>query len=153
MGISESGSRCRKHPRQQSPGVCSFCLREKLSQLSASTSANNNTNSCSSSSSISSCSSLSDSSYSSPSHHLSSDANGRMPFVTGAHDGFFTRSRTVAFSAPLRGVTASTFAGERKKKGGFWSRLLRPNSKRRKEVFLHSQTMKEIPSTHVNTRA
>ncbi|XP_042404123.1 uncharacterized protein LOC121993967 [Zingiber officinale] len=38
---SEMEGRCRKHPEhRQSQGVCAFCLREKLSHLSASSSAN-----------------------------------------------------------------------------------------------------------------
>lgn len=37
----EMEGRCRKHPEhRQSQGVCPFCLREKLSHLSASSSAN-----------------------------------------------------------------------------------------------------------------
>ncbi|XP_074559385.1 uncharacterized protein LOC141815343 [Curcuma longa] len=40
-GSSEMEGRCRKHPEhRQSQGVCPFCLREKLSHLSASSSAN-----------------------------------------------------------------------------------------------------------------
>ncbi|XP_058096932.1 uncharacterized protein LOC131242358 [Magnolia sinica] len=154
MGWSDSGARCRKHTRQHnSPGVCPFCLREKLSRLTSSntTAATTATSSCSSSSSISSCSSCSDSSYSSPSHHLSSGANGRISFLVGPHGGFFTRSRTVAFTAPNRARDAA-FVTEGKKKGGFWSKLLRPSGKTRKEVFLHSQTMKNIHTNYVYTR-
>ncbi|MQM15454.1 hypothetical protein Taro_048400 [Colocasia esculenta] len=42
MGWSEMEGRCRKHPKhRQSKGVCPSCLREKLSQLSASSSTHN----------------------------------------------------------------------------------------------------------------
>ncbi|KAL2924337.1 putative terpene synthase 11, partial [Bienertia sinuspersici] len=42
MGLSESdSSKCRRHPNQrQIPGVCSSCLREKLTKLSNSPSFN-----------------------------------------------------------------------------------------------------------------
>ncbi|KAH1096908.1 hypothetical protein J1N35_013829 [Gossypium stocksii] len=122
---------CKKHPKhRQSPGVCSLCLREKLSQLSASSSSGSTTtittiaSSCSSS--LSSSSSSSASSYSSPMHCY--------PFPTEGKDSFslffsgkniLTKSRSVAFSSRLRS-----------NRTGFFSKLLLPrNTKRKEESF------------------
>nr|GEW44178.1 hypothetical protein [Tanacetum cinerariifolium] len=57
---SSSTTSCKKHPKhRQSPGICSLCLRERLSKISASSShASTNVSSSCSSSSISSISSV-----------------------------------------------------------------------------------------------
>lgn len=145
MGRSKSEARCKKHPNNtQSPGVCSFCLRERLSRLSSSRStiaaSCSSSTSCSSSPSYyssPSCyssgsgSSSSPSSCSSPAHHLSSSNNFRVPF------GLFGRSLSAAFVARYR-TRDGEAVGEGMKKGGFWSKLLRTGGKGRKEGFVHS---------------
>ncbi|XP_039071245.1 uncharacterized protein LOC120218353 [Hibiscus syriacus] len=117
---------CRKHPKhRQSPGVCSLCLKEKLSRLSTSSSSRCTTIASSSSSSLSSyCSSCSaSSSYaSSPMHH-------RHRFPKEGKDGFFllmingkdvlSKSRSVVFGSRLT-------REEGKNKTGFLSKLLHP---------------------------
>ncbi|KAG8499314.1 hypothetical protein CXB51_005876 [Gossypium anomalum] len=133
-GRSKLNDKAYKKPpkHRQSPGVCSLCLREKLSQLSASSSSGSTTtittiaSSCSSSLSSYSSSSSSASSYSSPMH--------RYPFPTEGKDSFslffsgkniLTKSRSVAFSSRL--ISYRT---------GFFSKLLLPrNTKRKEESF------------------
>ncbi|XP_058087312.1 uncharacterized protein LOC131234442 [Magnolia sinica] len=140
MGWSESDYRCKKHPKHtQSPGVCSSCLRERLSQLSSSNAILTTTPFTSSS--FSSYSSAYASSYSSPAHLWMSH-----------NEGGFGRSRSMVHVArELPGDVVS--AVEKKKKGGFWSKLLRPvSSKRRKEVLSHSKTMREVATIWVRTR-
>ncbi|XXG86464.1 hypothetical protein AAC387_Pa11g1356 [Persea americana] len=130
--------RCKKHPKhRQSPGVCSLCLRERLSQLSSSSSSSSNTKfSVSCSSSHSSLSSLSRSGSSSPPYFSS--------VLASATKGLFGRSRSMSvFARHGEGVVVE----DKKKKGQFWSKLLRPGHRRRKEEdFLHSKTMKEVPT-------
>ncbi|XAR62132.1 hypothetical protein NMG60_11016766 [Bertholletia excelsa] len=124
--IGTSGAepgRCRKHPKhRQSPGVCSVCLRERLSQLSTTSSRGGRggggaaTAGSSSSSSLSPLSSDSSSSESSPIHY-----------------SILTKSRTVAFAPQRR---------EGEKNRGFWSKLLAPR-KKKDGGSLHSRTMRE----------
>nr|DAD41038.1 TPA_asm: hypothetical protein HUJ06_015361 [Nelumbo nucifera] len=141
MGWSEAGVRCRKHPNhRQSPGVCSSCLSERLSQL-FSTAPRSTT-------AASSCfSSLSSSPYSSGSSSCSSpipqrngsELKGRICFVVSGNDGL-VRSRSMAFVTRNRIAEAT----DGKKKGGFWSRFLRSTGKRTKDVvMMHSRTMRE----------
>ena len=134
MGWSQSEGRCKKHPKHtQSPGVCSSCLRERLSQLSSS---NNTLSGSCSSSSPSSSSSASASSESSPPHPLYLSS---LPVT--ASGGLFGKSRSMAVVAGGNGKGG--VVGNRKKRGGFWSKLLGASNRRRKEEGLsHSKTMK-----------
>ncbi|KAK8572392.1 hypothetical protein V6N13_047991 [Hibiscus sabdariffa] len=119
---------CRKHPKhRQSPGVCSLCLRDKLSRLPA-----NSTSRCTTATVASSCSS-SPSSYSSSSSSASSSYTSspthRYSFPKEGNDGFslfliggknmLTKSKSVAFASRLR-------SKEGKNKTGFFSKLLYP---------------------------
>lgn len=152
MGRSKSEARCKKHPNhKQTPGVCSSCLRERLSQLSSSK--NTITTSCSSSTSCSSASSyysspsyyssgsVSSSSCSSPDHYPSS-SSFRISF------GLFGRSRSSAFVARYR-VGDDGVAGGRMKKGGFWSKLLRTSGKRREGGFSYCNTSNEMDANRI----
>ncbi|KAF8404651.1 hypothetical protein HHK36_009539 [Tetracentron sinense] len=135
MGLSESEVRCKKHPKhRQSAGVCSFCLRERLSQLSSSQNSTTMASSWSSSlySSASSSSSSSCSSYSSPIQH-----HGSISFLISGNNGL-AKSRSMAFD-PRNRVGEDT---DGMKKGGFWSKLLRSTRKRTKEVLMHSRTVR-----------
>ncbi|XP_068636994.1 uncharacterized protein [Aristolochia californica] len=135
MGWSGAEARCKKHPKQrQSPGVCSACLRDRLSQLSSS-----NKTKVSLSTSSSDVSSYY-SSASSPSSPVEISFNG-YDLATFNHvkRGLF-RSRTVAVVPEKRTAEEQK---KKKKKGGFWSKLIQATSKKRKEVDLHSKTYKE----------
>ncbi|CAK7347186.1 unnamed protein product [Dovyalis caffra] len=147
MGRSKPDGKCKKHPKhKQSPGVCSVCLSEKLSQLSTSAttsrSTSTNTMDYSSSSSLSSYySSSSCSSYSSPMHRFQYPTQGRgsLPVFFNSKNIFLTRSRSLAF-VPRRGNKDC----HEKKKGGFWSKLIRlPKNKKVEEGLVHSRTMRE----------
>ncbi|KAL5705130.1 hypothetical protein ACHQM5_023472 [Ranunculus cassubicifolius] len=155
--------RCKKHPKQrQSPGVCSACLRERLSQLST---RNNKitatTSSFSSSLSSSSMYSSVSSSPSSPSHYRvgSTSMKGRpISFLIKGEDGLI-RSKSVAFISSSRTKTIDDLSiglesrNKKKKKSGFWSRLLNgSNGKRRnmKEVVMQSKSIKETQVRHMN---
>ncbi|KAK8624210.1 hypothetical protein V6N13_065563 [Hibiscus sabdariffa] len=116
---------CKKHPKhRQSPGVCSLCLKEKLSRLPASSSSRRPTiiaSSCSSSSSLSSyCSS---SSSSSPMHRYRCPNEGKdgfSLFLIGGGKKMLTKSRSVAFVSRLGSKEG------RKDKTGLLSKLLHP---------------------------
>ncbi|XP_073110247.1 uncharacterized protein [Elaeis guineensis] len=160
MGRSEMDGRCKRHPEhRQSKGVCPFCLREKLSHISA-TSSTTTTN-ASSTSSYSSDSNLS-SSINSPPHR---DAKTTRLFLL--------LKRNTSRSKPLRKSRSLAFVmrenkeedkrkqkeegrkekdkkkkRRRKKKGSFWSQLM-IGSDRRKKVdgsLSHSKTTKEKSS-------
>ncbi|KAG2716700.1 hypothetical protein I3843_03G141700 [Carya illinoinensis] len=144
MGRSESQQECKKHQNEkQLPGVCSSCLREKLSQLNASASnmkttggfgyfGSSSPNSPSASSSI----------FVSPiygRHHRRAleKTGGSISFTLKVgHDYGLKKSRSVAFiSRSLHEEAASSG----KKKGGFWSKLLWSAGKRTKDVLKHSR--------------
>ncbi|XP_059631306.1 uncharacterized protein LOC132274143 [Cornus florida] len=129
---------CKRHTNHdQSPGVCSVCLREKLCQLSTT------------SSMASSCSSKSSSSsrYSSfgtspASHRHRSEAKGSISFLKSGKD-VLSKSRSTVF-VPRIGREAV----DGKKKRGFWSKLLRRRSKRKDEGLVqHSVITREMMST------
>lgn len=151
----ESRSSCKKHPKhRQSPGICSLCLRERLSKISSSSSrAITNVSLSSSSSSISSISSA----YSS---HNSSNASsytaspmqnyrnrrninnlvegkGYLYFLKKNTNGVLKKSRSMAFVGDQKNVMKD----HEKKKVGFWSKLM--GSKRSSSRMMHSRTMKE----------
>ena len=135
--------RCKRHPKHhQSPGVCSLCLAEKLSQIVSATSSrkvsDSLSSSCSSSynSSASSCSSCS-----SPNPPYGYNTDRRKAFVFSA-SSIFKKSRSMAFAPRLRRGTESDSG--KNSNLGFWSRFLR--RPRRKimefeEVLMHSRTV------------
>lgn len=146
-GRSKPDVVCRKHPKhRQSPGVCSICLSERLSQLSTSSrSASTAMASSSSSSSLSSCSShyssSEASSCSSPMQQrfrLASDVKGSFSFLLSGKN-MLTKSRSVAFVTRRRAGDG----GHANKKSGFWSKLLPPRAKRTEEVLMYSRTVRE----------
>ncbi|PWA72211.1 hypothetical protein CTI12_AA272860 [Artemisia annua] len=155
---------CKKHTdHQQSPGVCSLCLRERLIKISGSSSSHahvSNVSSSSSSSSISSVSSVSSSRASSnvPSNTASpmhkSQTRTKIYDVEGkGYLSFLRKSRSVAF------VSEKSVQNDgRKKKGdGFWSKLMglkRSDVKKRltedgSSRLMHSRTMREMLTTRV----
>ncbi|PWA67867.1 hypothetical protein CTI12_AA313820 [Artemisia annua] len=117
---SSSSKKCKKHPKhEQSPGVCSLCLRDRLAKISKSSSRVIAYDSSCSSSSVSSVSSVSScSSYvASPMHDY--------------RKGKLKKSKSMAF------VSERIVENDAKKKGGFWSKLM------------HSRTVREILTTRV----
>lgn len=162
---SKPDGRCKKHPKhRQSPGVCSLCLKERLSQLSAASSFRATSAatrpSCSTSSSLSSYySSSSASSCSSPAllsysyrfgrgDGTEGSRSGPMSFVKSANN-VLNKSRSLAFVPRSR----RRDGGENKKKAsGFWSKLLlrRPTSKPVEDnnSFMQSRTVGETTRVH-----
>ncbi|KAI8536319.1 hypothetical protein RHMOL_Rhmol10G0248000 [Rhododendron molle] len=152
MGCQESDFGCEKHSghgqqQQQQQGICPACLRERLLYVASIQSCTTTTSSCSSSPSSSSprlppCyspASTSSSACASPPHRRrASDFSCSIGFImgegTGGGNNGLSKSRSVAFVAN---------AGGRKKKGGFWSKLLRLPGKRTKEAFGHSRNFKD----------
>ncbi|KAL4570522.1 hypothetical protein LXL04_026178 [Taraxacum kok-saghyz] len=151
---------CKKHPtHQQSPGVCSLCLRERLSKISGSSSlAVKNVSSSSSSSSISYVSSVSSSHGSSnaPSNTASPMHNQRKTYNVErkGYLSFLRKSRSMAFV----GENVVEINEKKKKSNGFWSKLMglkrRDTQKRSKEKgsssrLMHSKTMREMLTTTI----
>ncbi|KAJ9166543.1 hypothetical protein P3X46_021283 [Hevea brasiliensis] len=144
---SRPDGRCKKHPKhKQSPGVCSICLSEKLSQLSTScssrTTSSYNAMDSVSSSSLSSYSSSSCSSSSSPLHlyRYGREGKGALSFLLNGKN-VLTRSRSLVFAPRTRGNKDRI--SDDKKKGGILSKLLRPKNKTIEEGLSHSMTMRE----------
>ncbi|XP_010937373.1 uncharacterized protein [Elaeis guineensis] len=157
-------TRCRRHPKHQSKGVCPFCLRERLSGLLASSSSG--TYACSSSASSSPYSSESDlsSSATTPPYHDLKRAKLSLLFKPRGTDH---GGRLVGFSGPLTKSRSLAFAvfGNRKKeedkakeqeekekekdkkknKRKFWSRWFGASWRSREDggVSLHSRTIKD----------
>ncbi|KAL8256639.1 hypothetical protein R6Q59_031706 [Mikania micrantha] len=126
---SSSTTKCPKHPKQQqSPGICSSCLRERLLRISRSSS---RVITCASSSSGSaSVSSISSVSSSSSSCALSITASPLHDHNRRKHLSFM-KSKSMAFASER------IMEGDGKKRGGFWSKLM------------HSRTMREMLTTRV----
>ncbi|KAK1406737.1 hypothetical protein QVD17_38345 [Tagetes erecta] len=123
---SSSSSKCKKHPKhEQSPGICSLCLRERLIKISRSSSRVITCASSSSSSSISSISSVSSSS-------------GALSYTTSPMHGYRKGRASNFLTSKLKKSKSMAFVGERirdddqRKKSGFWSKLM------------HSKTMREM---------
>ncbi|XP_059433259.1 uncharacterized protein LOC132166459 [Corylus avellana] len=142
MGRSESQHGCKKHGNEmQLPGVCSSCLRERLSQLQSSSYRNTigggGGYSCSSSPPYSAVNSSS--TYVSPiyrrHHRRASEMMGSISFTLKVGNGL-KKSRSIAFITRKEEV-----AGCGKKKGGFWSKLLWSTGKRNnKDVLMHGRS-------------
>ncbi|PRQ21719.1 hypothetical protein RchiOBHm_Chr7g0242321 [Rosa chinensis] len=156
---------CKKHPKhQQPPGVCSICLKEKLTKLSNSSGSSRRTSKTMGSATPSTTSSLSSyysstdaSSCSSPPAEArnfrfadherekgSSVANWLLG-EGGESDYVLKKSRSLANYFPRR-QRSTKETGEEKKSRRFWSRLLRPISKRKEDTatLVHSRTVREV---------
>ncbi|KAL5558924.1 hypothetical protein UlMin_035135 [Ulmus minor] len=141
-GSSKPDGRCKKHPKhRQAPGVCSLCLRERLSHLKRASNSSYRTSTTAGSSGSSTSSSLS-------SYYSSSSGSSCSSPV---HDSniVLKKSRSVAFPMRTRGsCRGKEDDSSEKKNSGFWSKLLYPKSKRKKEdeIFTHSRTVRERES-------
>ncbi|PON41451.1 hypothetical protein PanWU01x14_289740 [Parasponia andersonii] len=162
MGCSKSERGCMKHPTTtRSPGVCSACLRERLSQLSDSSNRRTTTFGVvgggagySFFSSSTAYSYDSSSGGASPArgrrhHRHASELMGSIAlfFSVGGGGGGLKKSRSIAVVPRRSGLDGNFISrgggvsqrdlGEGKsgkKKGGFWSKLLGNTGKRNKEV-------------------
>ena len=156
-GRSKANEGCKRHPKhRQSPGICSLCLGEKLSRLSANSISRCTTTTTVASYSSSSSSSLSShyssaSSYSSPMHRYRCSTEGKgtsFSLLLFSGKNILTKSRSIAFGSRMRGKE-----GDDKKKSGFLSKLLHPRNAKRKEEatgLVHSRTMREILTSRVH---
>ncbi|XP_050376547.1 uncharacterized protein LOC126793957 [Argentina anserina] len=159
---------CKKHPKhEQSPGVCSICLKEKLAKLSNSSGSSRRTSTTMGSGTPSTTSSLSSyysstysSSCSSPPAERqarnyrfadrekekgSSVANWLLGEGGDQNDYVLKKSRSLATYFPRRQKSIRQNV-EEKKGRRFWSRLLRPISKRKEDTptLVHSRTVREV---------
>lgn len=155
--------RCKKHPKhKQSPGVCSICLGERLSQLSSSKKTTKKAlRTPSSSSSLSSLSSYDSSSNASscasPVRSKNYGGMGRSEgkgyvsfFKVSGKNAILTKSRSMEFYPP-RPSQERVNDDYRKKKSGFWYKLIGSRSKKMDhEGLMHSKTMTERSSIGVH---
>ncbi|KAB1200550.1 hypothetical protein CJ030_MR0G006954 [Morella rubra] len=149
MGKSETQQGCTKHPNEKGlPGVCSACLRERLSQLYASSNwktMSSTTGFAGSNSSQSFSppysSAPSSSTYLSPVYRRhprkAPEMMGSISFTVKVGHGL-KKSRSIAFIARSR---AQEIVRTGKKKGGFWSKLFWSTGKRNTDhVFTTART-------------
>ncbi|XP_039015568.1 uncharacterized protein LOC120145942 [Hibiscus syriacus] len=126
---SKPNEACKRHPKhKQSPGVCSLCLADKLTQLSTHSSSYcpSSTSSSLSSSSYSSCSS-------SPFRARRFTADGKEScfcFLLFNGKNLLTKSSSVACASRMRSKEGDD---RKKKKRGFLSKLFHPISTKTKE--------------------
>ncbi|KAK4430548.1 hypothetical protein Salat_1355500 [Sesamum alatum] len=139
MAWSEPEFLCRKHPNQNpQPGVCPSCLRERLSRIAANSNMNIIHPASSNSPSFSSSPvSIYDHCYSSASNSSARSGSRRghnrvgSDITSSIHhwavsDSGLKKSRSIAFASRRDGASVI-----RKKKHGFWSKLLlRSNAKK-----------------------
>ncbi|KAI3685289.1 hypothetical protein L6452_34530 [Arctium lappa] len=153
---SSTTTSCKKHPKhRQSPGICSLCLRERLSKISSSSSRAVTNVSSSSSSSISSVSSVYSSNNSSNAssytaspmqnyrnrRKINNDLEGKgyLYFLKKNTKGtVLKKSRSMAFVSDQKNVMQDQEINE---KVGFWSKLM--GSKRCSSRMMHSRTTRE----------
>ncbi|OMO73072.1 hypothetical protein COLO4_27295 [Corchorus olitorius] len=156
MGFSsESNHGCKNHPNhQEKQGVCASCLREKLSRLCSVSSHKELVSRIapSGSSSLSYSpvyyhSSASSSTSASPARQEKqrchkrngSDVMGSLSFMVKVGNGL-KKSRSIAFVP--RNFDEEEVHKNKKKKKGFWSKLL--GFKGKKDVLTHSTSMRII---------
>lgn len=126
VGRFKPDARCKKHSKhRQSPGVCSLCLRERLTQLSVPSSRTpSSAMSSSSSSSLSSYhSSTSASSSASPMHHFSFTTDARTASGSSMVSIVLLNGKLELIKSRSTAVGNNT----RDKRSGFWYRLLHPS--------------------------
>ncbi|XP_047151114.1 uncharacterized protein LOC124823033 [Vigna umbellata] len=152
IGRVKRNGHCKKHPKHnQSPGVCSLCLREKLAQLSSynarptpssiaiASSASSSSSSLSSYSS-SYYSSASSSSNASPMHcfcfagEAKSSSSSLSIFLLSGNHGMVKGKCSALDIVQRRDSEGGVYDDHRSAcKSGFWFKLLNCNSKRMKK--------------------
>jgi len=135
---------CNIHPyHRQNTGVCSYCLCERLTDLSPlpQFSASRAKPMMAASYSSGPSSSHSSCPASPPRRRHRRNASDVIGFIiTGSRVGL-RKSRSITFMSRSRGGAGGGVAGG-KKRGGFWSTLLRSTGKRTNEMLKHSRTVK-----------
>ncbi|KAI9097491.1 hypothetical protein K1719_025402 [Acacia pycnantha] len=151
VGRFKHDASCKKHPKHnQSPGVCSLCLRERLSQLPSS-STSRAAPSSETSSSVSSLSSY----YSSSSASSCASPSEANKTTTGSSISIFSfnakhgliKSRSVAASSRRRGSVGDDDPNAKSR--GFLFNLLRPRHKKTGHKD-HTHQLVRCPSVRQN---
>lgn len=139
-------ARCKEHPEnKQFPGVCSSCLREKLSRLDPIPSNQKSLSSFDLSISYdfsaepSSSNYVSHATYHSQRHHRNSSMDSSMSYSNMGLDYGLKKSRSMVVDSRNE-VGGGSYE---KKKDGFWSKLLKLTRKGTKNVLKHSLTVRE----------
>lgn len=123
VGRVKHDASCKKHPKhQQSPGVCSLCLGERLSNLSSSSTSHVVAPSSATSSSVSSLSSY----YSSSSASSCASPNSEARPAGSSTSIFLFSSKHGVINSRSMASSSSTSAKSR----GFLFNLLRPRQKK-----------------------
>ncbi|PON46775.1 hypothetical protein PanWU01x14_248700 [Parasponia andersonii] len=165
-GRPRPDGRCKRHPKhRQSPGVCSLCLRERLSQLNKmdpTSSSRRITSAASGSSTTSSLSSY----YSSESEDEESECESPMQYCRYRYGGYNHRKGSSSNSVSsfmlsgnnvLKKSRSLAFVSRREERsdgdrqrragggggGGFWSKLIHPK---------HSNDNRTSSTDHQETR-
>jgi len=145
MKLEAVGGGCKYHPdNKQLPGVCPFCLREKLLKLYD---INNHTYPLPSPSPL--LPSQPFPSYVSQRHrrHTSTVQESASSMVSFNYG--LKKSNSIAFASGSRTTDREVNENSRgSKKTGVWSKLLKLTRKNTKEAFMHSRTMREGKSLH-----
>ncbi|KAK7318649.1 hypothetical protein RJT34_03354 [Clitoria ternatea] len=146
MKWSDLEAGCKEHPNnKQLPGVCSSCLRDKLSKLCDNQPTPRSPFTSSQSFSYNTAASLN---YVSPAHRRrhrrqTSNVTDSVSSMISFNHGL-KKSNSIAFASRSlrmdREVTENDRGG---KKGSFWSKLLKMTRKNTKGAFMHSRTTRE----------
>lgn len=144
--------RCKKHPNhKQIKGVCPFCLRERLAQVTTSSASSSTTTLLSSSYDHSNSSDSS--AGESPSRRINRHrrTNTLLHLLTSGTTEPLRRSRSMAFPAAEEKLDKDHKKGNKRQGRRFWSKLMlvgAGKSKEREEGRLyHSKTIKEKSSS------
>lgn len=163
---NNKGGHCKKHPKhRQSPGVCSLCVSEKLTRISA-TSSKNTSKARAYYCSSSSLSSSEDDSYasspsSSPPHLRRIASDVLVDDNAKKVDAGFGKSRSMAFVAAedgklrpeeKRGSSSNNNTNNKKVIRGFWSKILHPRRNKRlkdhnRKVFMNISQSQPLGAT------
>lgn len=156
-GNFKANAPCKKHPKhRQSPGVCSICLRERLSKLPNVATSSSSSKVGLSSSPSSSCSDLSSSNASPCSSQVVSytcrveylEAGKSMKVFKNVGQDVLKKSRSMVYVLQRRKEEGSMDDNNGKNidgKRGFWSKFLPGRGK----ALRHSRTMRERVTTEV----
>ncbi|WVY92282.1 hypothetical protein V8G54_037796, partial [Vigna mungo] len=157
IGRVKRNGHCKKHPKHnQSPGVCSLCLREKLAQLSSynsrptpSSIASSTSSSSLSSYSSSYYSSASSSSSASPMHcfcfagEAKSSSSSLSVFLLSGNHGMVKGKCTSLDIVQRRGCKGDADHGDHRSacENGFWFKLLHCKSKKMEKYYTENDKL------------
>ncbi|KAK7359011.1 hypothetical protein VNO77_00955 [Canavalia gladiata] len=143
------GGRCKEHPNEkQLPGVCSSCLRDKLSKLCKNKATYPLPRSPPSSSSPQHLSSTLN--YESQAYRRRHRHHRHTSNVTDSVSSMINysyglkKSNSIAFASRSLAMDRETDGNNRRsKKGSFWSKILQLTRKNTKVAFMHSRITRE----------